>query len=126
MGDGQTPGLVGLDKGEGRARHFEPRIVGHGADQRAGEGRLPGPEAARQRHDVAGREAGGDVLGERDGRRLVGEVDGQRGGKFGKRHWILSPVNAIVERGRRWGPTLADSRRSGGGGRSSDQHQRKA
>ena len=78
MGDGQPAAGIGLDQREGRARHFQRGIVGERADEGAGEGGLAGAEPAGERHDVARREAGGDVLGEGGGRRLVGQVDGRR------------------------------------------------
>ncbi len=65
--------VVGLHQREGRARHFEGRVVGQRPDQRPGQRRLAGAEIALQRQHVAGAQRHGEILAEPCGRGLVGE-----------------------------------------------------
>ena len=52
--DGHARRLVDLHQGEGRARHLEGGVAGEQPDQRPGEGRLAGAEAAREGDEIAG------------------------------------------------------------------------
>ena len=61
MNEREARQLVALHQSEGRARHLDRVVAREVADQRARESGLAGAEVARQRHEIAGLERGGDV-----------------------------------------------------------------
>ena len=63
--------VVALHQREGRARNFERVVVGHGAQEGAGERRFAGAEIAGKRQAVAGFQRQRQILAESNGRRLV-------------------------------------------------------
>ena len=100
--------LIGLDEGEGRARHFDAVVAGQIADQRAGKGGLAGAEIAGQRHQIAGLERAGDIGHEGGQRRLVRDGHSE----------------ACATRGRQQHRDLGRRQRGGFSGRERTCHSR--
>ena len=101
MNEREARQLVGLHQGEGRARHLDRLVAGEIADQRARESRFAGAEIARQRHEIAGFERGGDVGREALRRLLVRQCHGKacaaRGGqKHEARYRVIFVPSAAV------------------------------
>ncbi|GJE43315.1 hypothetical protein AEGHOMDF_2494 [Methylobacterium soli] len=75
-----APRLVGLDQGEGRARHVEVGLAREGADQRAGQGGLAAAEPAREGDEIARQKEIGQEMAEILGGALLGQNDLPGGG----------------------------------------------